>query len=104
MDSGLIAAIIAAIVAIGAILYTRSIKPEAVADSKGMSFAQTMGAGVLGLGILLVVMPWAAGAIAQLDFIKSSNFAILTGAAYTLGFLALVAGIALMANKSQTDA
>lgn len=103
MDQPMIVAIICAVIAVGAIFYARSVKPEAVADNKGFTFAQTMGAGVVGLGILLVTMPWAAGAIAVLDFIKSTDFAILTGAAYTLGFLALVAGIALVVHKEQAD-
>jgi len=103
MDQGLIVAIIAAVVALGAIFYARSIKPEAVANDKGFSFSQTLGAGIVGLGLLLVLMPWASGAIAALDFIQSSDFAILTGAAYTLGFLALLAGIALAMHKNQSD-
>jgi hypothetical protein len=102
MDKGLIIAIVAALIAIGAVVYARGIKPD-VAGRNTMSFGQTLGAGIIGLAILLLAMPWAAGAIAALGFIKSSDFAILSGAVYALGILALLAGLALMILRNASE-
>jgi hypothetical protein len=99
----LVVAIIAAVIAIGAVFYMRSAKTEASADS-GLTFTQALGAGILGLGIMLVAMPWASGAIAALDFISSSDFAILSGAVYALGILALLGGLVLMIVKGSSEA
>jgi hypothetical protein len=93
--------IIAAIVAVGAVFYTRSVKADA--NSSTLTFMQALGAGIVGLGILLVAMPWAAGAIAALDFISSSDFAILSGATYAIGLLALVGGIILVVARSSAE-
>jgi hypothetical protein len=89
--------IIAAVVAVGAFFYARSVKTDA--NSGTVTFLQALGAGVLGLGILLVAMPWAAGAISALEFISSSDFAILSGAVYAIGILALLGGIVLMVTR-----
>ena len=102
MDQGLIVAIVAAAIAVGAIFYARTVKQEAANDNT-LSFTQALGAGILGLGIMLVAMPWAAGAISVLGFIKSSDFAILSGAVYAIGILALVGGAVLLIVKSSSE-
>jgi len=99
MDKGLIIAIIAAIVAVAAVFYARAVKPDSAAGNT-LSFGQALGAGIVGLAILLLAMPWAAGAIAELSFIKSTDFAILSGAVYALGILALLGGIALVVIRN----
>lgn len=101
MDSRIILVIICAIIAVGAFLYARSVKTDA--NSSTLSFMQALGAGILGLGILLVAMPWAAGAIAALDFITSTDFGILSGAVYAIGILALVGGAVLVASRGSSE-
>src|SRR5512141_1258427 len=93
--------IIAAVVAVGAFLYARSVKPGANAST--LSSGQALGAGILGLGVLLLAMPWAAGAIAALDFIKSSDFGILAGAVYALGILTVLGGIMLVLVRGSQE-
>lgn len=89
--------IIAAVVAVGAVFFARSAKP---AEGSGLGFMQALGAGIVGLGILLMAMPYAAGAIAVLGFIKSSDFAILSGSVYAIAILALLGGLVLMFVKT----
>lgn len=101
MDTKIIVVIISAIVAVGAVFYARSVKTDA--NSSTVSFLQALGAGIVGLGILLVAMPWAAGAIADLEFISSSDFGILSGAVYAIGILALIGGIVLAVSRSSSE-
>jgi len=99
MDNGLIIAIVAAVIAVGAVFYARSAKVDD--NSARLSTMQALGAGILGLGIMLVAMPWASGAIAALEFIKSTDFAILSGAVYAIGILALLGGAVMMFVKGE---
>lgn len=99
MDNGLIIAIVAAIIAVGAVFYARSAKVDE--NSAGLTTFQALGAGILGLGIMLVAMPWASGAIAALEFISSSDFAILSGAVYAIGILALLGGVVMIFVKGE---
>jgi hypothetical protein len=103
MDRALIVAIIAAVVAIGAFMYARTLKPP-TAETSTLSMGQALGAGILGLGILLLAMPWAAGSIADLAFITSSDFGILSGAVYALGILALLGGLAIVIARNSPEA
>ncbi|MCC7362339.1 MAG: hypothetical protein IT317_22860 [Anaerolineales bacterium] len=89
-----IVVIIAAVIAVAAVFYARSVKTDA--NSATLSAGQALGAGIVGLGILLLAMPYAAGAIAALEFISSSDFGILSGAVYAIGILAVVGGILLV--------
>jgi hypothetical protein len=95
MSTQTIVVIIAVVVLLAAFLYTRTVKADA-AGTATLSSGQALGAGILGLGILLLAMPYAAGAISALDFIQSSDFAILSGATYAIGILALLGGILLL--------
>jgi len=101
MSLQIIVVIIAAVVAVAAVFYTRSIKTDA--NSATLSAGQAIGAGILGLGILLLSMPWAAGAIAALDFIGSSDFGVLSGAVYGIGIVALLGGIVLVAVRGTSE-
>ena len=95
--------IVFGIIAVGAILYARSVSDETVAASRSMGFTQTVGAGIVGLGILLLVMPWAASATAAFDFVESSDFSVLTGAAYIIGIITIIAGAVLIANRETSE-
>jgi hypothetical protein len=97
----LIIVIVAAVIAIGAVFYARTIKTDA--NSATLSGGQALGAGIVGLGILLLAMPWAAGAIAGLGFITSSDFGILSGAVYAIGILALLGGIVLVVVRGTSE-
>ena len=97
MDQSMIIAIVAAAIAVGAVLYSRSVTVD---ENSAWMSTLALGAGVLGLGIMLVAMPWAAGAISALEFISSSDFAILSGAVYAIGGLALIGGAVLLFVKS----
>jgi hypothetical protein len=103
MDKGLIVAIIAAVVAIVAFVYARSLQPP-TATTATLSMGQALGAGILGLGILLLAMPWAAGEISQLGFITSSDFGILSGSVYAIGILALLGGLAILIARNAPEA
>ena len=99
----IILVIIFAMIAVGAILYVRRVSPEAAERSYELWFRAAIGAGIIGLGILLLIMPWAAGAIAAFDFVSSSDFGVLTGADYVLGVIALLAGLALILHKETPE-
>lgn len=94
--------IVFGLIAVGAILYARSLSEEKVAASRTMGFPQTVGAGIVGLGILLLVMPWAASATAAFDFVASSEFSVLTGAAFVIGIITILAGVVLVAYKESS--
>lgn len=98
----LVVAIIALVVAVGAVVYARSVKPD-TSSSAGLTPGQALGAGIVGLGILLLAMPWAAGAIADLEFISSSDFGILSGAVYAIGGLAFLGGAVLMVFRNSLN-
>jgi hypothetical protein len=102
MDKALIVAIVALVVMIAAFFYARSVKPD-TSGAHTLTFGQALGAGIVGLAILLLAMPWAAGAIAALSFIKSTDFAILAGSVYALGILALLGGIMLMLVRNAPE-
>ena len=95
--------IVFGIIAVGAILYARSVSEETVEASRTLGFTQTVGAGIIGLGILLLVMPWAASATAAFDFVASSDFSVLTGAAYIIGIIVILAGAVLVANRDASE-
>lgn len=94
-------AIVFAVIAVVAILYARSASVEGAST---VPFNRAIGAGVIGIGILLVAMPWAAGTISALDFVESSDFAVLTGAAYVLGIFSVIAGAAALFYREQGEA
>jgi hypothetical protein len=97
----IVVVIISAVVAIGAVLYTRTAKVDS--NTSTLTLGHAMGAGIIGIGILLVAMPWASGAISALSFIGSSDFAILSGAIYALGILVILAGAGIVALRGASE-
>jgi hypothetical protein len=87
------------VLAVGAILYARSANTEGAST---VGFVGAMGGAVMGIGLLLLVMPWASQATADFDFVSGDNYNVLSGAAYILGLIAVAAGIVLMRYKDSS--
>jgi hypothetical protein len=60
---------------------------------------EQLGVGVIALGILALLLPWAANAIGDLDFIKAEPYGILAGSVMVLGLFIIGAGIAVVAQR-----
>lgn len=58
-----------------------------------------LGAGIIALGVLLLLLPSFSQKIADLDFIQSEAFGILTGAILVMGILTAIAGLAVIISK-----
>lgn len=58
-----------------------------------------LGAGIIALGVLLILLPSFSQKIADLDFIQSEAFGILTGAILVMGILTAIAGLAVIISK-----
>jgi putative effector of murein hydrolase LrgA (UPF0299 family) len=72
-------------------------KPVTVGSKEGL------GAGVIGLGLLMLFLPSTVQKIADLDFIESSAFGILLGATYVLAIFVVLAGLAVIVGKFDED-
>lgn len=71
-------------------------KPVTVGPKEGL------GAGIIGLGLLLVFLPGTASKI--VDVLQSGDpYAILTGAVYIIAFLSILAGLAVMFAKFEEE-
>lgn len=68
-------------------------RPVTVGTKEGL------GAGIIGLGLLLGFLPSAAQKIADLDFVQSEPFGILTGAVFVMAVLTALAGLAVILAK-----
>ncbi|MEW6228065.1 MAG: hypothetical protein AB1700_08270, partial [Bacillota bacterium] len=55
------------------------------------------------IGVMLFLMPWASSKIAMLPNMKTSPFSILTGAAFVLGLINIILGLALFKMKSSQE-
>jgi hypothetical protein len=60
---------------------------------------EALGFGVIGLGVIGLLMPMMVGRIAQLDFISSEPFAMLSGSSMVLMVFVIIAGIAITLAK-----
>lgn len=58
-----------------------------------------LGMGIIALAVILLFMPSMAQQIADLDFIQSEPFGILSGATMVLGLFVLIAGLAVTFAK-----
>ena len=72
-------------------------KPVTVGSKEGL------GAGIIGLGLLMLFLPSTVQKIADLDFIGSSAFGILLGATYVLAIFVVIAGLAVIIAKFDED-
>lgn len=73
-------------------------------EARQVGIGQSIAWGVIALGGLLLLMPWASGTISSLETINGDAFAILTGSTYVLGFFVVIAGIALLLARESTQA
>ncbi len=76
-------------------------KPSVTEEKQGVTVGakEGIGAGIVGLGILLMVMPSFAQKIADTLGNNSQPYTILTGAVLVLGFITIIAGIAVIVSK-----
>jgi hypothetical protein len=58
-----------------------------------------LGAGIIGIGLLMFFLPSTVQKIADLDFIQSEPFGILFGATYVLALFVVLAGLAVIIAK-----
>ena len=94
--------ILAVVVAIGAILYIRNAASSGAADKSGTVGYVTAAAWTfMALGVAEFFMPWAAGALEKEPWVPSDQFGILMSGNYVIGFLTVVAGIALARTAGQ---
>jgi uncharacterized membrane protein len=60
---------------------------------------EAIGFGVIGLALISLFLPMMIQRIADLEFIKSEPFAMLSGSSMVLGIFILIAGIAIILAK-----
>ena len=72
-------------------------KPATVGSKEGL------GAGIIALGLLLLLLPSFSQQIADLDYISSDAFAILLGSVYVLSVFVILAGVAVIVAKFKED-
>ena len=72
-------------------------KPVTVGAKEGL------GAGIIGLGLIMLLLPSMSQKIADLDFISSDAFGILLGATLVLGIFIIAAGVAVMFAKFEEE-
>ena len=94
--------ILAVIIAVGAILYIRNAASSGAVDqSKSVGYVTAAAWTFMGLGVAEFFMPWAAGALEKEPWVASDQFGILMSGNYVIGFLVIVAGIALARTAGQ---
>lgn len=72
-------------------------QPKTVGKKEGL------GAGIMGIGVVLVMLPSISQQIADLGFVESSAFGIITGAILMFGLLTLGAGAIVTFTKLDDD-
>jgi hypothetical protein len=72
-------------------------QPKTVGKKEGV------GAGILGIGLVLVMLPAISQQIADLEFVASSAFGIMTGAVYMFGLATLGAGAVVTFSNLNDD-
>lgn len=68
-------------------------------DVKTIGPKEGLGAGVIGLGLLYLFLPSTVQKIADLEFITSDAFAMLSGSVMVVGVFTIIAGLAVMFAK-----
>lgn len=72
-------------------------------ENKTVGPKEGLGAGIIGLGLLMLFLPGKAQEIADLGFIESEPFGILLGATLIVGLLVIGAGWTVIASKFDDD-
>jgi len=62
-----------------------------------------LGAGIVGIALLLGFLPAASQSIADLDFINSEAYAILAGAVMVMAIFTGIAGLVVMLSNLSDD-
>ncbi|NPV40456.1 MAG: hypothetical protein HPY72_03810 [Anaerolineae bacterium] len=63
---------------------------------KTVGFKEGLGAGIVGLGLIYFFLPSMIQKIADLDFIQSEPFAMLSGTVLVLAVFTVAAGLVVM--------
>ena len=96
--------IISVIVIIIAFLYIRKAAASGAAeDSKTVGLVAAAGWGIMSLGVIMLLMPWAAGALEKMTWVKGDQFGILMSGSYVIGALVFISGLALTRTSGQED-
>ncbi len=69
-------------------------------EVKTVGVKEGIGAGVIGLGLIFLFLPSTIQKIADLDFIASEAFAMLSGSVLVLSVFTIIAGLAVMFAKT----
>ncbi len=72
-------------------------KPVTVGAKEGL------GAGIVGLGVMLALLPSISQSIADLDYVSSDAFAILLGTVYVLSVFVILGGVAVIMAKFKDE-
>lgn len=70
---------------------------------KTVGVKEGIGAGVVGLGLLHLFLPSTVQKIADLEFIKSEPFAMLSGSVLVLSIFIIIAGLAMIFAKEKEE-
>jgi len=72
-------------------------------EVKTVGVKEGIGAGVIGLGLIFLFLPSTIQKIADLEFIASEAFAMLSGSVLVLSIFTILAGLAVMFAKSDEE-
>ena len=72
-------------------------------EVKTVGVKEGIGAGVVGLGLIFLFLPSTIQKIADLEFIASDAFAMLSGSVLVLSVFTILAGLAVMFAKSDEE-
>lgn len=72
---------------------------ETPTNVRTVGVKEQLGVGVVALGVFAMLLPWAAQAISDLEFIKSDAYGILAGSVLVLGLFIIAAGVAIVVQK-----
>lgn len=70
---------------------------------KTVGAKEGIGAAVIGLGLLYLFLPSTVQKIADLEFIKSEPFAMLSGSVLVLSIFTIIAGLAMIFAKTKEE-
>ncbi len=71
--------------------------------NKTVGAKEGLGAGVIGIGLMMLFLPGASQNIADLDFVASEPFSILLGAVYVLGVIIILAGLGVIFGNFDSE-